>query len=246
MQSHEIDYEIHGNDMQVVAITLDPDETVIAEAGAMNWMSPRIKFETRMGDGSNPNQGFFGKLLEAGSRAISGESLFITHFTNEGSAREEVSFAAPYPGHIIPVDLNALGGSILCQRQAFLCAAKGTSISVAFTKRIGSGFFGGEGFVLQKLKGDGMAFIHAGGTVVKKELNNDTLLVDTGCIVGLSESLDFDIQTSGGLKSMLFGGEGIFLAKVSGTGTVWLQSMPFSRLANQIISRIPKTHSHND
>ncbi len=239
MNSHEIDYIIHGNDMQTVAIELDPGETVIAEAGTMNWMDGAISFETKMGDGSEPDKGLFGKLLDAGKRALTGESIFITHFTNTGAGKKEVAFAAPYPGAIIPLDLSEIGGEILCQKDAFLCAALGTSVSIAFNKRLGSGFFGGEGFILQKLKGDGMAFLHAGGTIVKKELTNEKLLIDTGCIVGFSPTLDYDIQRAGNLKSMFFGGEGLFLATLQGTGTVYLQSLPFSRLADRIIKSAP-------
>ena len=240
MQSHEIDYEIHGGDMQTVAVHLDPQETVIAEAGAMNWMDGDIRFETKMGDGSQPDKGIFGKLLDAGKRALTGESIFLTHFTNIGSGKKEVAFAAPYPGTIIPLDLSEIGGEILCQKDAFLCAAMGTSISIAFTKRLGTGFFGGEGFILQRLQGDGLAFLHAGGTVVKKELNNEKLLIDTGCLVGFSPSLDYNIERAGNLKSMFFGGEGLFLATVQGTGTVYLQSLPFSRLADRVIESAPR------
>ncbi len=239
MNSHEIDYTIHGNDMQTVAIELDPGETVIAEAGTMNWMDGDISFETKMGDGSQPQQGLLGKLMDAGKRAITGESIFITHFTNQGSGKKEVAFAAPYPGAIIPLNMAEIGGEILCQKDAFLCAAMGTSISIAFNKRLGSGFFGGEGFILQRLRGDGMAFLHAGGTIVKKELRNERLLIDTGCIVGFSPSLDYDIQRAGNLKSMFFGGEGLFLATLQGTGTVYLQSLPFSRLADRILENAP-------
>lgn len=240
MKSHEIEYEIHGDDMQVVSILLDPQETVIAEAGVMNWMDRAIQFEAKMGDGSNPNQGLFGKLASVGKRLITGESLFLTHFTNTGFGKKEVSFAAPYPGKILPLDLKEIGGEILCQKDSFLCAAKGTEVSIAFTKRFGAGFFGGEGFILQKLRGDGLAFLHAGGTIVKKTLNNESLLIDTGCIVGFSPSLDYSIERAGNLKSMFFGGEGLFLATVQGTGTVYLQSLPFSRLADRIIRHAPK------
>jgi uncharacterized protein (TIGR00266 family) len=240
MKSHEIEYEIHGDDMQVVSIILDPQETVIAEAGAMNWMDRAIQFEAKMGDGSNPNQGLFGKLASVGKRLITGESLFLTHFTNTGFGKKEVSFAAPYPGKILPLNLKEMGGEILCQKDSFLCAAKGTEVSIAFTKRFGAGFFGGEGFILQKLRGDGLAFLHAGGTIVKKTLNNESLLIDTGCIVGFSPSLDYSIERAGNLKSMFFGGEGLFLATVQGTGTVYLQSLPFSRLADRIIQHAPR------
>ena len=240
MNSHEIDYKIYGDDMQIVSIELDPQETVIAEAGSMNWMDTEIKFEAKMGDGSQPEKGIFGKLLDVGKRVLTGESIFLTHFTNEGQGKKEVSFAAPYPGSIIPLDLTSVNGEILCQKDAFLCAAKGTEVSIAFNKRLGAGFFGGEGFILQKLKGDGMAFLHAGGTIVEKELNNASLLIDTGCIVAFTQGLEYDIQRAGNLKSMFFGGEGLFLAKIQGTGKVYLQSLPFSRLADRIIQHAPK------
>lgn len=241
MKSHELDYEIYGSDIQAVGIELDPHETVIAEAGAMNWMQEGISFETKMGDGSQPDKGLFGKLLDAGKRAITGESIFLTHFTNVGSGKKEVAFAAPYPGTIVPLELQEIGGEFLCQKDAFLCAALGTSISIAFNKRIGAGFFGGEGFILQKLSGDGLAFLHAGGTVVKRELKNEKILIDTGCLVGFSSDLDYSIERAGSLKSMFFGGEGLFLATVQGTGTVYLQTMPFSRLADRIIQSAPST-----
>lgn len=240
MQSHEIDYEIHGDDMQVVSIELDPNETVIAEAGAMNWMDDGITFEARTGDGSIPDQGVLGKLMDMGKRALTGESLFITHFTNQGQGKKEVAFAAPYPGKIIPLDLSKVGGDILCQKDAFLCAALGTKIDIAFNKRLGAGFFGGEGFILQRLKGDGKVFLHAGGTIVKKELKGETLRIDTGCIVAFSPGIDYDIQRAGNLKSMFFGGEGLFLATLKGHGIVYLQSLPFSRLADRIIQHSPK------
>ena len=240
MNSHEIDYTIYGDDMQIVSIELDPQETVIAEAGSMNWMDTDIKFEAKMGDGSQPDKGIFGKLLDVGKRVLTGESIFLTHFTNEGQGKKEVSFAAPYPGSIIPLDLTKVNGEILCQKDAFLCAAKGTQVSIAFNKRLGAGFFGGEGFILQKLRGDGMAFLHAGGTIVEKDLNNESILIDTGCIVAFTQGLEYDIQRAGNLKSMFFGGEGLFLAKIQGTGKVYLQSLPFSRLADRIIQHAPK------
>jgi len=239
MRSHEIDYTIHGDDMQVVSIELDPQETVIAEAGAMNWMDRDIQFEAKMGDGSEPESGIFGKLLNAGKRILTGESLFLTHFTNIGYGKKEVAFAAPYPGSIIPIDLQLHGGEIICQKDAFLCAALGTSVSIAFTKKLGAGFFGGEGFILQKLNGDGLAFLHAGGTVVKKELTGNSILVDTGCIVGFTGNINYSIERAGNLKSMFFGGEGLFLATLEGTGTVYLQSLPFSRLADRILQHAP-------
>jgi uncharacterized protein (TIGR00266 family) len=240
MDSHVIDYKIHGDDMQVVSIELDPNETVIAEAGSMNWMDSGISFEAKMGDGTEPDSGIMGKLFSVGKRVLTGESIFLTHFTNIESGKKEVAFAAPYPGSIIAVDLNELNGQILCQKDAFLCAAMGTKVSIAFNKRLGAGFFGGEGFILQKLTGNGLAFLHAGGTVVKKELNNETLLIDTGCIVAFSTGLDYSIERAGNLKSMIFGGEGLFLATVKGTGTVYLQSLPFSRMAERILQNAPK------
>jgi uncharacterized protein (TIGR00266 family) len=240
MRSHEIDYEIFGDDMQVVSVELDPGETVIAEAGAMNWMDEGIQFEARTGDGSRPDEGLLGKLVNMGKRAITGESLFITHFTNKGHGKQQVAFAAPYPGKIIPVDLSEIGGEIICQKDAFLCAALGTRVDIAFNKRFGAGFFGGEGFILQRLTGDGKAFMHAGGTIVKKELKGETLRVDTGCIVAFSPGIDYDIQKAGNLKSMFFGGEGLFLATLRGHGTVYLQSLPFSRLADRIIQHAPR------
>lgn len=245
MNSHEVDYEILGDDLQLVEVELDPGETVIAEAGAMCYMEDGIVFEAKMGDGSNPSEGLFGSLISAGKRAITGESLFMTHFTNQGVGKRRVAFAAATPGKIMPLHLNELGGGMICQKDAFLCAARGTRISIAFSKRLGAGIFGGEGFILQKLEGDGMAFVHAGGTVVRKELNGETLRVDTGCVVGFSPGIDYDIERAGNLKSMFFGGEGLFLATLRGHGTVYLQSLPFSRLADRIIERIPPP-SHHD
>jgi len=239
MKCHEVDYEIHGSDMQVVEIELDPAETVIAEAGAMNWMGDGISFEAKMGDGSQPDRGLFGKLVDVGKRALTGESLFMTHFTNTGTGKKKVAFAAPYPGRIIPVDMSKVGGEIICQKDAFLCAALGTEVSIAFAKRFGTGFFGGEGFILQKLRGDGMAFIHAGGTIVEKKLEGEIIRVDTGCIVGFTGKIGYDIQRAGNLKSMFFGGEGLFLATLQGTGTVYLQSLPFSRMADRILAHAP-------
>lgn len=235
-RSHEIDYRIIGESIQMVEIELDPQETVVAEAGAMNYMDDGISFETKMGDGSEPEAGMMGKLLSMGKRAITGESLFMTHFTNVGAGKKCVTFSAPYPGTVIPISLPEFGGQLLCQKDAFLCAALGTKVDIAFNKKIGTGLFGGEGFILQKLEGDGMAFIHAGGTIVRKELKGEKLLIDTGCLVALSPSLDYNIERAGNLKSMVFGGEGLFLATVQGTGSVWLQSMPFARLAQRITS----------
>ena len=235
MRCHEVDYEVFGDDMQIVEVELDPQETVIAEAGAMNYMEGGIGFETKMGDGSKPSGGIMDSLLNVGKRVLTGESIFMTHFTNNGEGKKRVSFAAPYPGKIIPLDMDEIGEELICQKDAFLCAAFGTSLEIAFQRKLGAGFFGGEGFILQKLNGDGKAFIHVGGTVIKRELNGETLRVDTGCLAAFTSGIDYDIERAGNLKSMVFGGEGLFLATLSGTGTVYLQSLPFSRLANRVI-----------
>jgi uncharacterized protein (TIGR00266 family) len=239
MRAHEVDYEIIGSDMQAIAVELDPKETVIAEAGAMAWMDDGIDFQARMGDGSEVEGGFFGKILGAGKRAITGESLFMTHFTNQASGKRTVVFAAPYPGHVLPLDMKALGAEIKCQKDAFLCAAYGSSIGIAFHKRLGAGFFGGEGFILQRIRGDGMVFLHAGGTIVKKELQGERIMVDTGCLVAFTEGIDYSVERAGNLKSMLFGGEGLFLVTLQGAGTVYLQTLPFSRLADRILANAP-------
>ncbi len=239
MRCHEVDYEIIGHDMQMVEVELDPAETVVAEAGAMNYMEDGIEFSAKMGDGSNPDQSFMGKIFSAGKRVISGESLFMTHFTNQGRGKKRVAFAAPFPGTIIPVNMAEIGEELFCQKDSFLCAAMGTSIDIAFQRRLGVGFFGGEGFILERLKGDGMAFIHAGGTVVKKQLQGETLRVDTGCIAAFTGNIDYDIQMVKGLKSMFFGGEGLFFATLKGHGSVWLQSLPFSRMADGILQHAP-------
>jgi uncharacterized protein (TIGR00266 family) len=239
MICHEIDYEILGDDMQIIEVELDPGETVIAEAGAMNYMEDGITFEAKMGDGSNPQAGFMDKLFSVGKRMLTGESLFMTHFTNRGVGKKRVAFAAPFPGKIIPLDCAKYGGEIICQKDAFLAAALGTKIGIAFTKKLGAGFFGGEGFILQKINGDGHAFVHIGGTVVEKQLNGETLRVDTGCLAAFAGDIHYDIQRAGNLKSMIFGGEGLFLATLSGTGTVWLQSLPFSRLAERVVRSAP-------
>jgi len=239
MTSHEVDYELFGDDMQIVEVELDPQEVVIAEAGAMNYMEDGIDFEAKMGDGSNPEGGFLDKVFSAGKRMVTGESLFLTHFTNNGSGKKRVAFAAPYPGKIIPLELTETNNAFICQKDSFLCAALGTKVTMAFNKRFGAGFFGGEGFILQRLEGDGRAFVHAGGTVIKKELNGETLRVDTGCIVGFTEGVEYDIQRAGNLKSMFFGGEGLFLATLRGQGTVYLQSLPFSRLADRVLANAP-------
>ncbi len=233
---HEIDYQILGDDLQLVIIELDSGETVIAEAGAMMYMEEGIQFEAKMGDGSSPDKGFFGKLMNAGKRAISGESIFMTHFTHRGSGKGHVAFAAPYPGKIIAIDLATIpGNDLIAQKDAFLCAALGTQVTIAFNKKIGVGLFGGEGFVMQKLVGDGLAFIHAGGTIIERELRNETLRVDTGCLVAFEPHIEYNIERAGDLKSMFFGGEGLFLATLRGTGRVWLQSLPMRRLAQRIV-----------
>lgn len=239
MQCHKVDYEIIGHDMQLVEVELDPGETVIAEAGAMNYLEAGIDFEAKMGDGSNPDESTMSKIFSAAKRKLTGESLFTTHFTNRGQQKARAAFSAPYPGSIIALDMNSIGNTLICQKDSFLAAALGTKVSITLNKRLGAGFFGGEGFILQKLEGDGMAFIHAGGTLIKKELKGETLRVDTGCIVGFTQGIDYDIQRAGNLKSMLFGGEGLFLANLSGHGTVWLQSLPFSRLADRIFESAP-------
>ena len=236
---HEVDYEIIGHDIQLVEVELDPGETVIAEAGAMTYMEEGINFETKMGDGSNPDEGLMGKLFSAGKRMVTGESLFTTHFTHAGAGKRKVAFSAPYPGSIVALDMAKEGGQITCQKDAFLAAALGTKLSITFNKKLGAGFFGGEGFILQKIEGDGMAFIHAGGSLIRKELNGETLRVDTGCLVAFSDGVEYSIERAGNLKSMIFGGEGLFLATLSGTGSVWLQSLPFSRLADRIIASAP-------
>jgi uncharacterized protein (TIGR00266 family) len=245
MQSHEIDYQIIGDDLQMVEVELDRGETVIAEAGAMTYMEDGITYEAKMGDGSNPKQGMLGKLLSAGQRAITGESLFMTHFTSQVEGKSHVAFGAPYPGKIIPVELSQIGGELICQKDAFLCAALGTNISIAFSQRLGSGFFGGEGFILQRLRGDGKVFMHVGGTVIKRELKGEKLKIDTGCIAAFTAGIDYSIERAGNLKSMLFGGEGLFLATLQGQGTVWIQSLPFSRLADRIIENAPRQGGKN-
>ncbi len=241
MRCHEVDYKIIGDDMQMVQVELDPGETVVAEAGAMTYMEDGISFEARMGDGSEPEQGLCGKLLGAGKRVLTGESIFLTHFTHQGRGKSHVAFAAPYPGKIIPLDLTSVpGGEVLCQKDSFLCAAYGTQIGIAFQRRLGTGFFGGEGFILQHLSGDGMVFMHACGTIIEKQLQGETLRVDTGCLVAFEPRVDYNIERAGNLKSMFFGGEGMFLATLRGTGRVWLQSLPFSRLADRIIAHAPR------
>ncbi|KAJ49757.1 uncharacterized protein (TIGR00266 family) [Clostridium tetanomorphum] len=247
MNSHQVDYKIYGDDMQVVEVELDPMETVIAEAGAMMMMTEGIKMETIFGDGRNTSSGgFMDKIFGAGKRVLTGESLFMTAFTNAGYGKQKVAFAAPYPGKIISVDLSMMGGKIICQKDAFLCAAKGVSVGIDFRKKLGVGFFGGEGFILQKLEGDGLTFIHAGGTIIEKELNyGEILRIDTGCLVAMSRDVHYDIEYVGGIKSAFFGGEGLFFATVKGPGKVWIQSLPFSRLADRIFSSAPSIGGKN-
>ncbi len=236
-RSDEIDYVINGSEMQYVEVTLDPGETVIAESGAMMYMTAGIRMETHLGDPSAQNQGFMGKLLSAGRRALTGESLFMTTFTSSGPGKQTVAFASPYPGKIVALHLDELGGEIICQKDSFLAAAKGTEVSVAFQKRIGVALFGGEGFIMQRLRGDGIALIHAGGTLMERTLApGETIRLDTGCLVALQPTVDYDIQTVGGIKNTLFGGEGLFLATLTGPGKVWLQSLPFSRLAGRVLA----------
>ncbi|MBI2733399.1 MAG: TIGR00266 family protein, partial [Aquabacterium sp.] len=236
-----VDFEIKGAEMQFVEVELDPGEAAIGEAGSMMFMEAGIEMDTVFGDGSQQQGGLFGKLLGAGKRLITGESLFTTIYANQGSGKRRVAFAAPYPGKILPMDLKQLGGTLICQKDAFLCAARGVSLGIAFQRKLGTGFFGGEGFIMQKLEGDGMAFVHAGGTVVRRELKaGETLLVDTGCVVAYTSEVDFDIQYVGKIKTALFGGEGVFLARMTGPGHVWLQSLPFSRLASRIFAAAPR------
>jgi uncharacterized protein (TIGR00266 family) len=231
----EIDYEIFGDDMQFVEITLDPGEVVVAEAGVMMYMTRGIEMQTVFGDPSK-QQGMLGKLFDAGKRMVTGESLFLTTFGATGTEREKVAFAAPYPGKIIPVQVAEMGGEILCQKEAFLCAARGVQMDIAFQKKIGVGLFGGEGFILQRIRGDGLAFVHAGGTIVRRELGaGERMRLDTGCLVAFQPSVNYDIQLAGGIKTSLFGGEGLFLATLTGPGTVWLQSLPFARLAGRVV-----------
>jgi uncharacterized protein (TIGR00266 family) len=245
MNAHEVDYQIFGDDMQLVEVELDPQETVIAEAGAMNYMDDGIEFEARLGDGSQPSETMMGKLFSAGKRAFTGESLFMTHFTNTGSGKKRVAFAAPYPGKIIALNLTEVGGELLCQKDAFLAAALGTQVDIALTKRFGAGFFGGEGFILQRLRGNGNIFFHAGGTIIKREMQGETLRVDAGCLAAFTSGLDYNVELAGNLRSMVFGGEGLVLTTLRGTGTVWLQSMPFSRLADRVIRATHATPGGN-
>ena len=239
--AHEIDYRIYGEEMQFVEIELDPNEGVIAESGSFMMMDDGIKMETIFGDGSQKDKGFLGKILGAGKRILTGESLFMTAFYNNLTGKRNVSFASPYPGKIIPIDLTEFNEKFICQKDAFLCAAKGVSVGIEFSKRLGRGLFGGEGFIMQKLEGDGMAFVHAGGTMAKKVLQpGEVMRVDTGCIVGFTQNVDYDIEFVGGIKNTIFGGEGLFFAKLQGPGTVFIQSLPFSRLAGRVLSSIPR------
>lgn len=237
-KADEVEYQIHGEDLQFVEIMLDPAETIIAEAGAMMYMDASIKMDTVFGDGSGKEgNDLKSKLFSAGKRMITGESLFMTSFTNTANEKRCVSFAAPYPGKVVAFDLGDCGGTMICQRDSFLCAAKGISIGIAFQKKLGAGFFGGEGFIMQKLEGDGLTFMHAGGTIIKKELKSgETVKLDTGCLVAMTKTVNYDIQFAGDIKSALFSGEGLALATLTGPGTVWLQSLPFSRLADRIHS----------
>lgn len=241
MNAHEIDYHIYGEEMQYVEIELDPQEAVVAEAGSFMMMDSGIKMETIFGDGSNQEQGVLGKIFSAGKRILTGESLFMTAFLNIGQGKKKVSFASPYPGKIVPIDLSEEGGKFICQKDAFLCAAKGVSVGIEFSRKLGRGLFGGEGFIMQKLEGDGLSFVHAGGTLAKKVLvPGEVLKVDTGCIVGFSQTVDYDIEFIGGIKNTIFGGEGLFFATLRGPGTVYIQSLPFSRLAGRVLSAVPR------
>ncbi|MED3563158.1 TIGR00266 family protein [Bacillus xiapuensis] len=247
MNNHEIDYKIYGDDMQFVEVELDPQETVIAEAGSFMMMEDDIHMETIFGDGSGGGGGLMGKLFSAGKRMLTGESLFMTTFTNQGHGKKHVSFAAPYPGKVVPMDLSELSGKIICQKDAFLAAAKGVSIGIEFQRKIGVGFFGGEGFIMQKLEGDGLAFVHAGGTIVRKELlPGQSLRVDTGCLVAMTGNVQYDIEFVKGVKTALFGGEGLFFATLRGPGSVWIQSLPFSRLASRVFAAAPSRGGSKD
>jgi uncharacterized protein (TIGR00266 family) len=241
MAAHEIDYELLGEEMQAVSIELDPQETVIAEPGSLMMMDNDLEMNTIFGDGSNQDKGIFNKFLSAGKRLLTGEGLFMTAYTNIGSGKKKAWFASPYPGKVIAFDLAKHDGKIVCQKDAFLCAAKGVAVGIEFQKRLGTGLFGGEGFIMQKLEGDGIAFLHVGGTVIEKELQQgEVLKVDTGCIAGFTSQIDYDIEYVGGLRNTFFGGEGIFLAKLTGPGKVFIQSLPFSRLADRVIASAPK------
>lgn len=240
--AHEIDFEIFGEDLQFVEITLDPQEACVAEAGSFMYMDPGIEMETIFGDGTAQEGGLLGKLMSAGKRVLTGESLFMTIFGNQGHQRQKVAFASPYPGTILPVNLMDHGRRLLCQKDAFLCAAKGVSIGIELQRKLGAGLFGGEGFILQKLEGDGLAFMHAGGMVVKRTLAaGETMRLDTGCLVAFEQTVNYDIQMVKGIKSAIFGGEGLFYASMTGPGSVWIQSLPFSRLAKKVFAAAPQT-----
>lgn len=240
--NHEIDYRIFGEEMQCVEIELDPQETVVAEAGAFMYKDQPVQMQTIFGDGSKQNQGIFGSLLNAGKRLLTGESLFMTAFTHSGSGKAKVAFASPYPGKIIPLDLQIMGGKVVCQKDAFLCAAKGVSVGIEWQKKLGTGLFGGEGFIMQKVEGDGLAFVHAGGHIIERTLQpGEVLHIDTGCVVAYTKDVDFDVQMVGGVRNTLFGGEGFFFAVLRGPGKVWLQTLPISRLASRIIQYAPQT-----
>jgi len=237
MNAHEIDYKIYGEEMQFVEIELDPEETVIAEPGSFLMMDEDIEMQTIFGDGSAQDKGVMGKIFGAGKRLITGEKLFMTAFTHDGDDKAKVSFASPYPGKIIPLDLSILGNKVICQKDAFLCAAKGATVGIEFSKKLGRGFFGGEGFIMQKIEGDGMAFLHAGGYIVERDLRpGEFLRVDTGCLVGFTKEVEYDIKFVGGIKNTIFGGEGMFFATLIGPGKVWIQTLPISRLADRIMS----------
>jgi uncharacterized protein (TIGR00266 family) len=239
-QQHEVDFKIVGDDMQFVEVELDPGESTVAEAGSMMYMTPDIDMETIFGDGSQQRSGVMGALLGAGKRLVTGESLFMTVFTNQGARKQQVAFAAPYPGKILAMHLAQLGGELVCQKDSFLCAARGVTVGIAFQRKIGVGLFGGEGFIMQRLTGDGLCFVHAGGTVHERTLGaGESLRVDTGCLVALQPSVAYDIQYVGKIKTALFGGEGLFFASLTGPGRVWLQSLPFSRMADRIYKAAP-------
>ncbi len=241
MNAHEIDYEIFGEEMQYVEVELDPQEGVVAESGSFMMMDTGIEMNTIFGDGSGQSQGVLGKIFSAGKRILTGESLFMTVFHNQGQGKKKISFASPYPGKIIPIDLTEYGGKFICQKDAFLCAAKGVSVGVEFSKKLGRGLFGGEGFIMQKLEGDGLSFLHVGGTVARRELKSgETIKIDTGCLVGFTKEINYDVEFVGGVKNTVFGGEGLFFATLQGPGVAYIQSLPFSRLAGRIAASIPR------
>jgi uncharacterized protein (TIGR00266 family) len=245
-RAHEIDYQIRGQDMQYVEVELDPGESAVAEAGSMMYKDPSVGMSTIFGDGSGQGGSFVDKLVGAGKRLLTGESLFTTVFTHEGAGKARVAFAAPYPGTILALDLAKLNGRLICQKDSFLAAAKGVSIGIAFQRRVMTGLFGGEGFIMQKLEGDGIVFVHAGGTLHERELAaGQELHVDTGCLVALTQNVDYDVVTVGGVKSMIFGGEGVFFARLRGPGKVWIQSLPFARLAGRMLAAAGSTGGQN-